>query len=78
MNKIMSILRKVRQYSMAAWLISLHDLKAVCEGMSVFMRLQLIRKIVVIQPLMTIIPQLNGSSVYIDIPFNVRPAVMVR
>ena len=56
MDKIMSIFGKVRQYGMAAWLISLNNLKTVGERMSVFMRLQLIRKIVVIKSLMAIIP----------------------
>ena len=41
-------------------------------------RLQFVRKVVVIKALMTIVPQFNRTPVYFDVPVYVGTAVMKR
>ena len=46
--------------------------------MPVFVRLQFIRKVVVIKALMAIVPQFNCTPVYFDVSVYVGTAVMKR
>ena len=74
----MSILGKMRQYGMAARLISLNNLEPVDKRMPVLMSFQFFRQIIIVEPLMPVIPQFDRSSVDFDVTVNVGAAVMER
>ena len=73
MDEVVAVLGKVSQYRVAALFIALDDLKSIGEGVAILVCLQLLWKVVVVESLVTIVPQLNGSFIYPYVTFDVRP-----
>ena len=66
------------QHGVAVRLVALYNFKSIQKRLPVFMCLQLIWQIIIVQPFVPIIPEFNCTPINLNIPVFIGSCAMMR